>query len=116
LQPSSDARLIPRQLRICGVSNCTRPRLAFGRRGINSAVSALRLVFTVTLDLPDLSRRLAIVHEPRKLPLVLSVEEVARLPHRRTSPAPSAGKERVPVSFGVNQVTRFIAAVMASHV
>src|ERR1700754_1947972 len=47
--------------------------------GINSAVSALRFFFTVTLDRPDLSRRLAVVHQPRKLPLVLSVEEVARL-------------------------------------
>lgn len=35
--------------------------------GINSAVSALRFFFTVTLDRPDLSRRLAIVHQPRKL-------------------------------------------------
>jgi len=47
--------------------------------GINSSVSALRCFFTVTLDRPDLSRRLAVVHQPRKLPLVLSVEEVARL-------------------------------------
>jgi integrase/recombinase XerD len=47
--------------------------------GINSSVSALRFFFTVTLDRPDLSRRLAVVHQPRKLPLVLSVEEVARL-------------------------------------
>jgi integrase/recombinase XerD len=46
---------------------------------INSAVSALRFFFTVTLDRPDLSRRLTLVHQPRKLPLVLSVEEVARL-------------------------------------
>src|SRR5918996_3132629 len=47
--------------------------------GINSAVSALRFFFTVTLDRPDLARRLTIIHQPRKLPLVLSVEEVARL-------------------------------------
>ena len=47
--------------------------------GINSSVSALRFFFTVTLDRPDLSRRLAVVHQPRKLPTVLSVEEVARL-------------------------------------
>ena len=47
--------------------------------GINSSVSALRFFFTVTLDRPDLSRRLALVRQPRKLPLVLSVEEVARL-------------------------------------
>jgi integrase/recombinase XerD len=47
--------------------------------GINSAVSALRFFFTVTLDRPDLARRLTVVHQPRKLPTVLSVEEVARL-------------------------------------
>ena len=46
---------------------------------INSAVSALRFFFTVTLDRPDLARRLTVVHQPRKLPLVLSAEEVARL-------------------------------------
>src|SRR5688500_7132484 len=47
--------------------------------GINSAVSALRFFFTVTLDRPDLARRLTVVQQPRKLPMVLSVEEVARL-------------------------------------
>ena len=46
---------------------------------INSAVSALRFLFTVTLDRPDLARRLTVVRQPRKLPLVLCVEEVARL-------------------------------------
>ena len=40
---------------------------------INSAVSALRFFFTVTLDRPDLARRLTVVHQPRKLPMVLSV-------------------------------------------
>jgi site-specific recombinase XerD len=46
---------------------------------INSSVSALRFFFTVTLDRPDLSRRLVLVRHPRKLPAVLSVEEVGRL-------------------------------------
>src|ERR1044072_8116183 len=32
---------------------------------INSAVSALRFFFTVTLDRPDLARRLLVVAEPR---------------------------------------------------
>ena len=40
---------------------------------INSSVSALRFYFTVTLDRPDLSRRLSVVHQPRKLPTVLSI-------------------------------------------
>jgi integrase/recombinase XerD len=46
---------------------------------INGSVSALRFFFTVTLDRPDLSRRLVLVRHPRKLPDVLSVEEVGRL-------------------------------------
>jgi site-specific recombinase XerD len=46
---------------------------------INNSVSALRFFFTVTLDRPDLARRLTIVHRPRRLPAVLSAEEVALL-------------------------------------
>jgi site-specific recombinase XerD len=46
---------------------------------INSTVSALRFLFTVTLDRVDLSRRLVLSRNARKLPDVLSVDEVARL-------------------------------------
>src|SRR5580658_153431 len=46
---------------------------------INGSVSALRFFFTVTLDRPDLSRRLVLARYPRKLPAVLSVAEVGRL-------------------------------------
>ena len=46
---------------------------------INSAVAALRFLFIVTLDRPDLARRLTVVRQPRKLPEVLSGEEVALL-------------------------------------
>jgi len=46
---------------------------------INCSVSALRFFFTVTLDRPDLSRRLVLARFPRKLPAVLSVEAVSRL-------------------------------------
>src|SRR6266478_4679855 len=34
---------------------------------INSSVSALRFFFTVTLDRPDLARRLTVVRQPRRL-------------------------------------------------
>jgi len=47
--------------------------------GINSMVSALRFFFTVTLDRPDMARHLTFVREPRKMQVVLSPEEVARL-------------------------------------
>jgi site-specific recombinase XerD len=46
---------------------------------INCSVSALRFFFTVTIDRPDLSRRLVLARHPRKLPIVLSAEEVGRL-------------------------------------
>ncbi len=46
---------------------------------INAAIAALRFFFTVTLERPNLIRLLRIVNEPRKAPVVLSQEEVARL-------------------------------------
>jgi hypothetical protein len=46
---------------------------------VNCSVSALRFLFTVTLDRPDLSRGLVLVHHLRKLPSVLSVEELGQL-------------------------------------
>jgi site-specific recombinase XerD len=50
-----------------------------GAPSINSSVSALRFLFNVTLDRPDLARRLTVVRQPRKLPLVLSAREIALL-------------------------------------
>ena len=46
---------------------------------INQACSALRFFFRITLDRPYLTRHLAPVQRPRKMPAVLSPEEVARL-------------------------------------
>ena len=46
---------------------------------INAAIAALRFFFTVTLEKPDLVRPLRTVNKPRKAPVVLSQEEVARL-------------------------------------
>ena len=46
---------------------------------INAAIAALRFFFTATLERPDLVRPLRIVTEPRRAPVVLSQEEVARL-------------------------------------
>jgi integrase/recombinase XerD len=49
-----------------------------GTPKINATVSALRFLFNVTLDRPDLAKHLSFMHEPRKVPVVLSPEEVAR--------------------------------------
>jgi integrase/recombinase XerD len=46
---------------------------------MNSHVAALRFFFTTTIDRSDLSRKLIRVSYPRKLPTVLSPDEVARL-------------------------------------
>jgi site-specific recombinase XerD len=46
---------------------------------INQTVSTLRFFFKVTLGRPAIVEHTHAVHEPRKLPVVLSPEEVARL-------------------------------------
>ena len=46
---------------------------------MNSTVAALRFFFTYTLDRPEISRKLIRLRYPRKLPTVLSANEVARL-------------------------------------
>ncbi len=53
--------------------------LGTGAPTINHSLTALRFLFTVTLRRPDVVADLPFVREPRKLPVVLSPEEVARL-------------------------------------
>ena len=52
---------------------------------MNMMVSALRFFFTQTLDRPDLSRKLVRTRYQRKIPTVLSMEEVKRLIEATTS-------------------------------
>jgi site-specific recombinase XerD len=49
-------------------------------------VTVLRFFFKVTLDRPDIMRHLVFVYEPRKLPRVLSPEEVLRLLEAAANP------------------------------
>jgi len=46
---------------------------------LNHTITALRFFFQVTLDRPEAMAKMSPVREPRKLPVVLSCEEVARL-------------------------------------
>jgi integrase/recombinase XerD len=46
---------------------------------LNATITALRFFFGVTLDHAEVVARMSSVREPRKLPVVLSREEVARL-------------------------------------
>jgi len=46
---------------------------------LNANLTGLKFLFETTLDQPALMAKIHAVHEPRKLPVVLSREEVARL-------------------------------------
>jgi site-specific recombinase XerD len=46
---------------------------------INGSVVALRFFFTVTVGQANMARHLTFVREPRKIPVVLSEEEIVRL-------------------------------------
>jgi integrase/recombinase XerD len=49
-----------------------------GAPSVNSAVSALRFFFSITLDRPEVTKLLTFVAELQKTPVVLSPEEVRR--------------------------------------
>jgi integrase/recombinase XerD len=75
-----------------------------GTPKINATVSALRFFFNVTLDRPDLAKHLSFVHEPRKVPVVLSPEEVARF----LEAAPGIKyKAALSVAYGAPPLDRF---------
>jgi integrase/recombinase XerD len=58
-----------------GISNIT----------INATITGLRFFFEVTLDDRNRLRKMRTIHEPRKLPVILSTEEVTRLLDAATS-------------------------------
>src|ERR1700687_6266531 len=66
-------------------------------QSINATVTALRFFFKVTLDRPETTRRFVSVYEPRKLPRVLSPEEVLRL--LEAAPGPKY-KAALSVAYG----------------
>jgi hypothetical protein len=44
---------------------------------MNGAVAVLRFFFTKTCNRPEMARHLTVVRQPQKLPVVLTLEEVA---------------------------------------
>ena len=50
-----------------------------GAGTVNGTGSALRFLFDITLDRPDIVRHLPVAREPRKAPVILSPEEVSRM-------------------------------------
>jgi integrase/recombinase XerD len=80
---------------------------------INSSVAALRFFFTVTLDRAELGRHLVFVREPRKIPVVLSAEEVARLLDAAPGPKYTAA---LAAAYGAGLRVSEVAALKVSDI
>jgi site-specific recombinase XerD len=80
---------------------------------LNGAVSALRFLFTTTLDRPDLARRLTAVRRPHKLPEVLSPEEVTLL--LEAAPGPKY-KAALSTAYGAGLRVSEVVALKVSDV
>jgi hypothetical protein len=76
-------------------------------------VTALRFFFKVTLDRPETTRHLVFVYEPRKLPGVLSPEEVLRL--LEAAPGPKH-KAALSVAYGAGLRAMEVVALKVSDI
>ena len=56
-----------------------RGYVGIDQRFLNVTITGLKFFFASTLDPPELTRHMHPVHKPRKIPIVLSQEEIARL-------------------------------------
>ena len=78
---------------------------------LNQTVSTLRFFFKITLRRHDIVEHTHVIHEPRKLPVVLSPEEVARLLDAELSVSSVAGRRTVAArDFFVGALTADLAA------
>lgn len=80
---------------------------------LNATVTALRFFFRVTLDRPETTRHLVFVYEPRKLPRVLSTEEVLRLLEAASSPKHKAA---LSVAYGAGLRAMEVVALKVSDI
>jgi integrase/recombinase XerD len=80
---------------------------------MNATVTALRFFFKTTLDRPETTRHLVFVHEPRKLPRVLSPEDVLRL----LEAAPNAKyKAALAVAYGAGLRAMEVVSLKVSDI
>ena len=82
---------------------------------VNTSAVALRFLFTVTLGRANLATQLARVHYPRRLPRVLSREEVGRL--LEAAPGPGLKyKAALSVAYGAGLRASEVAALKVSDI
>src|SRR3984893_3687308 len=84
-----------------------------GASGINGSVAALRFFFTVTLNRPEMARHLTFVREPRRIPVVLSLEEIARL--LEAAPGPKY-KAALSAAYGAGLRVSEVVALKVSDI
>jgi hypothetical protein len=63
---------------------------------MNGVVAALWFFFTTTCHRPEMARHLTLVRQPQKLPVLLTLEEVARLIGAAPGPKYKAALEVIP--------------------
>ena len=80
---------------------------------INSSVAGLRFFFGVTLDRPEMGRHLTFVREPRRIPNILSMEEVGRL--LEAAPGPKY-KAALGAAYGAGLRVSEVVALKVSDV
>jgi integrase/recombinase XerD len=80
---------------------------------INSSVAALRFFFTVTLGRANMARHLTFVREPRKIPVVLSGEEIVRL--LEAAPGPKY-KAALSAAYGAGLRVSEVVALKVSDI
>jgi integrase/recombinase XerD len=80
---------------------------------INATVTALRFFFKVTVDRPETTRHLVFVYEPRKLPRVLSPEDVLKLLEAAPNPKYKAA---LSVAYGAGLRAMEVVALKVSDI
>ena len=88
---------------------------AWGEAWVNAQASALRFFFTITLGRADLAHQLARTHYPRKLPRVLTPDQVARL--LETAPGPGLKyKAALSVAYGAGLRVSEVVSLKVSDI
>src|SRR3974390_2021286 len=80
---------------------------------MNGAVAALRFFFTKTCNRPEMARHLTLVRQPQKLPVVLTLEEVALL--IEAAPGPKY-KAALGVAYGAGLRVSEVANLRVSDI
>ena len=80
---------------------------------MNGAVAALRFFFTTTCNRPEMTRHLTLVRQPQKLPVVLTLEEVAQL--IEAAPGPKY-KAALGVAYGAGLRVSEVANLKVSDI